>query len=189
VTWAGIGEQLPKSGQVRTVDLTPPAAAALEQWFADCGAKGLDFDARTAATLKSGYVLRSVLYPALERAGIPRVGESGRKRDFHSFRHTIARIALEAGAEITWVEERLGHSSITLTVDLYGHWSPASKKAQAERLAEAFHALEVRGLHAWARCALSSAAEARCSYDGSDIPAAPQPTLERPTELPASAHD
>jgi integrase len=134
----GIGEQTPKSGEARTIDLTPPAAAVLEEWFKLSGDDGLVFEREEGGYLTSGYVTKSVLYPALERAGIPRVGESGRKRDFHSLRHTFARIALEAGGEITWVKEQLGHSSITLTVDLYGHWSRASKKAQAERLADAF---------------------------------------------------
>ena len=77
---------------------------------------------------------KSVLYPALERAGIPRVGESGRKRDFHSFRHTFARIALEGGAEITWVKEQLGHSSIKVTVDIYGHWIPGANRQAVNKL-------------------------------------------------------
>jgi integrase len=134
----GLGEQAPKSGESRTIDLTPPAAAVLEHWYKIAGDDGLVFEHETGGYLSSDDVRKYALYPALERAGVPRIGESGRKRDFHSFRHTFARIALEGGAEITWVKEQLGHSSITLTVDLYGHWSRASKKAQAERLADAF---------------------------------------------------
>ena len=42
----------------------------------------------------------------------------GANRDFHSFKHTFARIALEYGAEITWVSQQLAHSSIQLTEDL-----------------------------------------------------------------------
>ena len=110
----------------------------LEAWYAESGGDGLVFEREEGGHLTPRYVLRQVLYPALERAGIPRVGERGRKRDFHSFRHTFARIALEGGAEITWVQQQLGHSSITLTVDTYGHWARTAEKAQAERLADAF---------------------------------------------------
>ena len=40
-------------------------------------------------------ILRRDLYPAMERAGIPRVGPTGEKRTFHSLRHTFARVAIE----------------------------------------------------------------------------------------------
>jgi integrase len=36
------------------------------------------------------------------------------------------------------VQRQLGHSSITLTVDTYGHWGRAAEKSQAERLSGAF---------------------------------------------------
>jgi integrase len=134
------GEETPKSGESRTLDLTPPAGAMLEAWYAESRGDDTDlvFERETGGYMTSDYVTRSVLYPALERAGIPREGESGRKRDFHSFRHTFARIALAGGAEITWVKEQLGHSSINITVDTYGGWSRASRKKQAEQLADAF---------------------------------------------------
>jgi integrase len=134
----GVGEQTTKSGEPRTVDLTPPAAAVLEQWFVLSGGDGLVFEREEGGYLTSGHVTKSVLYPALERAGISRVGERGRKRDFHSFRHTFARLALEGGAEVVWLQRQLGHSSISLTVDTYGAWARSAEKAQAERLAGAF---------------------------------------------------
>jgi integrase len=136
----GIGEQATKSNEPRTIDLTPPAAAVLEAWYRESGGddNGLVFQREEGGHLAPGYVTPQVLYPALERAGIPRMGERGRKRDFHSFRHTFARIALEGGAEIVWAQRQLGHSSITLTVDTYGHWGRAAEKSQAERLAGAF---------------------------------------------------
>jgi integrase len=135
---AGIGLTPPKSGEARTVDLTPQAAALFESWLAEAGDEGLVFEREDGGHLSPNYITRRVLYPALERAGISRVGERGRARDFHSFRHTFARIALEHGAEITWVQRQLGHSSITLTVDTYGSWARSAEKAQAEKLGAAF---------------------------------------------------
>jgi integrase len=135
---SGIGIGSPKSGEPRTIDLTPQAAALFEDWLREAGDEGLVFEREDGGYLEPRYLTRHVLYPALERAGIPRVGERGRRRDFHSFRHSFARIALEHGAELTWVQRQLGHSSITLTVDTYGGWARSAEKAQAEKLAEAF---------------------------------------------------
>jgi integrase len=136
---AGIGVTTPKSNETRTVDLTPQALNVLETWFAESGGgEGLVFEKETSGFVDGNYTLKRVLYPAMERAGILRLGERGRKRDFHSFRHTFARVALEAGAPIDWVKRQLGHSSIALTVDVYGEWARGSQKAQAARLADAF---------------------------------------------------
>jgi integrase len=133
----GVGETPPKSGEPRTIDLTPQALGLLERWFKLTGDDGLVFENETGGYLDGAYV-RRLLYAAMDRAGIPRVGERGRKRDFHSLRHSFARIALEHGAEITWVQKQLGHSSIVLTVDTYGSWARVAEKAQAEKLAGAF---------------------------------------------------
>jgi integrase len=139
---AGIGETTPKSGKGRTIDLTPQAFGVLENWWEATGdpsdSDGLVFEKETGGHLDAGYVLDHVLYPAMERAGIPRVGEHGRARTFHSFRHTFARAALEGGAAIVWVKEQLGHSSIDLTVSTYGRWERSSQKKQAAALDGAF---------------------------------------------------
>jgi len=42
----------------------------------------------------------------------------------HSLRHTFASLLLQQGESPQYVQEQLGHSSITLTVDLYGRWLP-----------------------------------------------------------------
>jgi integrase len=133
------GETGTKSGEPRTIDLTPQALDVLEDWYGERRGDGeLVFEREEGGRIDCQYVLRHVLYPAMEEAGIPRVGERGRARTFHSFRHTFARLALEAGAEITWVQRQLGHSSITLTVDTYGSWAREAAKAQAQKLAGAF---------------------------------------------------
>ena len=89
----------PKSRRSRrTVDLTAQAAGVLEEWFKESGGEGLVFEREAGGYLSNEYVLRRVLYPALERAGVPRLGERGGARTFHSLRDTFARVALENGA-------------------------------------------------------------------------------------------
>lgn len=136
---ARIGETPTKSGKPRTIDLSPQAAELFREWYAASdGGDGLVFERETGGHLDTSFLLRPLLYSAMRRAGIQREGEHGRDRVFHSFRHTFARIALENGAEITWVKEQLGHASITLTVDTYGAWARVAQKRQAKRLKGAF---------------------------------------------------
>lgn len=40
---------------------------------------------------------------------------------FHDLRHTFASLLLQAGANLTTVKQLMGHSTIAITVDLYGH--------------------------------------------------------------------
>jgi integrase len=136
------GTMTPKSGEERTIDLTPQAAQVLEDWLAasggaDVGDHDLVFEREEGGHVDDDYTRRLILYRALERAGIDRVGEGGRARTFHSFRHTFARVCLENGAGLDWVRDALGHSSVVVT-ETYGHWSRAGSRAQAERLAGAF---------------------------------------------------
>ena len=52
--------------------------------------------------------------PALRRAGL-------RKVSFHSLRHTNASIRIQAGQNIKYIQTQLGHSSVQITLDIYGH--------------------------------------------------------------------
>jgi integrase len=88
--------------------------------------------------LTPSVVLRRHLYPAMARAHIQRVGPTQEKRTFHSFRHTFAKRALESGAQITWLSRHLGHSTLKVTTDIYGHWERAERKLQAAKMEGAF---------------------------------------------------
>jgi integrase len=74
----------------------------------------------------------------MKAAKIPRVGPTGEKRTFHSFRHTYAKRALENGRRITWLSRHLGHSSLKVTTDIYGHFERAERKKEAELMAGVF---------------------------------------------------
>ncbi len=60
--------------------------------------------------------------------GLPRIR-------LHDLRHTHATLALSAGIHPRVVMERLGHSSIAMTLDLYSDSIPAMQAAAADRIA------------------------------------------------------
>ena len=53
----------------------------------------------------------------------------------HDLRHTHATLALKAGVHPKIVSERLGHSSIAVTLDLYSHVTPAIARGAADSVA------------------------------------------------------
>jgi integrase len=53
---------------------------------------------------------------------------------FHGLRHTHATLLLEAGVNAKVVQERLGHSSIEVTLDIYSHVMPGMQAAAAAAL-------------------------------------------------------
>jgi integrase len=54
---------------------------------------------------------------------------------FHDLRHTHATLALAAGIHPKVVSERLGHASITITLDTYSHAIPAMQETAASLVA------------------------------------------------------
>lgn len=55
----------------------------------------------------------------------------------HSLRHSHASAAILAGVPLKVVSERLGHSSIAVTSDVYGHVTTAADQAAADQVAAA----------------------------------------------------
>jgi integrase len=61
------------------------------------------------------------------RAGLPRVR-------FHDLRHTCASLMLREGIHPKIVQERLGHATIAVTLDLYSHVLPGMQADAASRI-------------------------------------------------------
>jgi len=57
---------------------------------------------------------------------------------FHDARHSHASLLLRQGAHPHVVQERLGHSTIATTLDVYSHVTPGIQEAAAMRFDEAF---------------------------------------------------
>jgi integrase len=63
------------------------------------------------------------------KAGLPWI-------KLHGLRHTYATLMLQAGVHPKVVQERLGHSSITVTMDTYSHAIPSMQEDAADRVAD-----------------------------------------------------
>ena len=68
-----------------------------------------------------------VFYGLLRKAGLRRVR-------FHDLRHCLASPLLQQGESPVYIKEQLGHSSIQITVDLYGHLIPGGNRQAVDRL-------------------------------------------------------
>jgi len=68
----------------------------------------------------------------VRRAGLPRIR-------LHDLRHTHATHALRAGIHPKIVSERLGHSTIAITLDTYSHVLPSMQREAAEAIAALVH--------------------------------------------------
>ena len=53
---------------------------------------------------------------------------------WHDLRHTSVALAIANGAHPKAIQERMGHSSITITFDRYGHLFPGNDDEAAELL-------------------------------------------------------
>ncbi len=53
---------------------------------------------------------------------------------FHDLRHTFATLALQNMIHIKTVSDEMGHSTVTFTMDKYGHVSDTMQKDSAERM-------------------------------------------------------
>jgi integrase len=127
--WNVIGP--PKSeASVRTIDLGPRALAALKEWKLACpkGDDGLVFPTTEGNVEHHANMLRS-LAPAMIAAGV--VDKEGEpKYALHAFRHYFASWCINrkaaGGRELPPknVQTLLGHASIVMTLDRYGHLFP-----------------------------------------------------------------
>jgi integrase len=126
----GIVIRSPKNGQTRTVPIPSSVCDELAAHIAAGGLRPSEhlFQAPEGGPLRHQSFYNRHYRPAVARADVP-----DRTR-FHDLRHTCAAFLIAEGAHPLVVKERLGHSSITVTMDRYGHLFPELDEAVTTRL-------------------------------------------------------
>lgn len=125
----------------RTIALDPGTVSVLKQWRVDqmeqwgaLGFKTAGKEQPVFSSVKSNEFL-SLSQPGHELDRITR--QHGLRRITpHGFRHTHCSILFEAGASIKEVQERLGHTDVHTTMNIYAHVSPRKKDETAQRFAD-----------------------------------------------------
>ena len=73
--------------------------------------------------------IRNIWKRILNKAGL-------RNMRFHDIRHTFSSMLLSKGESPVYVRDQLGHSSIQMTVDIYGHLIPSGNRDAVNSLDE-----------------------------------------------------
>ncbi len=132
---------------VRSITISAVTADILGEHlerFAAGGPDGLVFPNRAGNAIISSSFWGAYFSPALHRAEL--------SCRFHDLRHTSVALAIADGAHPKAIQARMGHSSINVTLDRYGHLFPELDEAIAvafgERLAAARADRERKVVHA-----------------------------------------
>lgn len=58
---------------------------------------------------------------------------------FHDLRHTHATLMMEAGANVKFIQQRMGHSKISTTLDVYSHMTDKIEETSLSQFENLFH--------------------------------------------------
>jgi len=132
---------------VRSITISPVTADILAghlERFSSSGPDGLVFPTAKGTPVISSSFWNHCFTPALSACGL--------RCRFHDLRHTSVALAIAEGAHPKAIQMRMGHSSIRVTLDRYGHLFPELDEALAgsfgQRLAEARAVRERKVVHA-----------------------------------------
>jgi integrase len=125
---------LPKTKRSkRAIDVGDQLLGVLSRWRREQHGEttpapdALLFPAPTGAVQDPDALRKRVWGPALAKAGLRHVR-------IHSLRHTFASMLIAQGENVKYISTQLGHASIQITLDRYGHLFPDEKRSAATRL-------------------------------------------------------
>jgi integrase len=117
----------------RRIDVPPELLHEVKKWKLACPKGELDlvFPNNVGNPENASNWLRRVWHPARRRAGV-------RHLTPHSLRHFSGSFLLDQGEDMGYVQDRLGHATIGMTMDVYRHKIRKKNQRAAEKLGKAF---------------------------------------------------
>ena len=82
---------------------------------------------REAGYMAENWLRYKLWFPMVAKAGL-------RRLDMHSVRHTYASRFIADGENLKYVQEYLGHASITITCDTYAQLFPGGNQQAVDKL-------------------------------------------------------
>jgi integrase len=143
--YLNVGKPKSEAGE-RTIPLPPMVLNALREWKLQCpkSTHGLVFPTGAGGIEHHANIVHRGLGPAQIAAGVVTKDGKPKYPGLHSLRHFYASWCInrkvDGGLElpIKVVQERLGHSTIALTADVYGHLFPSMDDGAELKEAEKF---------------------------------------------------
>jgi len=127
----------PKSGKGRRVDMSRMLTDTLQTLLIERKKEKLQrgwkdlpawvFTTEDGTMIDPDNFRRRVWQPLLNKAGFRHIR-------LHDLRHTFASLLIQQGESLAYVKDQMGHHSIQVTVDIYGHLVPGGNRAAVDRL-------------------------------------------------------
>lgn len=109
--------------------MSPALKADLRQRYLVSRKTGLVFCEPDGRPHNPNDFLKREFARAVQAAGL------GKLR-FHDLRHTYGSVKIEQGENIYYVQRQMGHSTVQITIDIYGHLLETRKPETAARTDE-----------------------------------------------------
>lgn len=133
-----------KSGRARVVDIDSQTVKVIRQWRRSRAALSLGLAGPDAyvfgsldGTPRNPNALSQMFSRRVDKARQALGSTALPVITLHGLRHTHATVLLELGEHPKVVQERLGHTTITTTMDTYSHVTPTMQRSAVDRFSAA----------------------------------------------------